>query len=94
MLPLPHALPYGGRVVVLTLLIAASLFLMYEFGKLVGAKRATDKFPEAKKAAVQRSRSVQPKAWPVRWGNMEPAMNRRVAHRKGMVRCIIKDLPL
>jgi predicted Holliday junction resolvase-like endonuclease len=31
---------------------------MYEFGKLVGEKRATDKFPEAKKAAVQRSRSV------------------------------------
>ena len=27
-------------------------------------------------------------------GNMEPAMNRRVAHRKGRVRCIIKDLPL
>ncbi len=31
---------------------------MYEIGKLVGERRATDKFPEAKKAAVQRSRSV------------------------------------
>ena len=31
---------------------------MYEIGKLVGEKRATDKFPEAKKAAVRRSRSV------------------------------------
>jgi hypothetical protein len=40
------------------LLIAAALFLMYEIGKLVGEKTATDKFPEAKKAAVQRSRSV------------------------------------
>ena len=39
-------------------LIAAALFFMYEIGKIVGEKRATDKFPEAKKAAVQRSRSV------------------------------------
>jgi predicted Holliday junction resolvase-like endonuclease len=31
---------------------------MYEIGNLVGQKRATDKFPKAKKAAVQRSRSV------------------------------------
>ena len=31
---------------------------MYEIGKLVGEKTATDKLPEAKKAAVQRSRSV------------------------------------
>jgi predicted Holliday junction resolvase-like endonuclease len=45
-------------IIALTLLIAAALFLMYEIGKLVGEKRATDKFPEAKKAAVQRSRSV------------------------------------
>ena len=45
-------------IIVLALLIAAALFLMYEIGKIVGEKRATDKFPEAKKAAVQRSRSV------------------------------------
>ena len=45
-------------VIVLALFIAAALFLMYEIGKFVGEKRATDKFPEAKKAAVQRSRSV------------------------------------
>jgi len=45
-------------IIVLALLIAAALFLMYEIGKFVGEKRATDKFPEAKKAAVQRSRSV------------------------------------
>ena len=45
-------------IIVLALLIAAALFLLYEIGKLVGEKRATDKFPEAKKAAVQRSRSV------------------------------------
>ncbi len=44
--------------IVLALLIAAALFLMYEIGKFVGEKRATDKFPEAKKAAVQRSRSA------------------------------------
>jgi predicted Holliday junction resolvase-like endonuclease len=31
---------------------------MNEIGRLVGEKSATDKFPEAKKAAVQRSRSV------------------------------------
>jgi hypothetical protein len=45
-------------IAALALLIAAALFLMYEIGKLVGEKTATDKFPEAKKAAVQRSRSV------------------------------------
>ena len=45
-------------IVVLILLSAAALYLMYEIGKLVGEKRATDKFPEAKKVAVQRSRSV------------------------------------
>jgi hypothetical protein len=45
-------------IIVLALLITAALFLMYEIGKLVGEKTATDKFPEAKKAAVQRSRSV------------------------------------
>ena len=45
-------------IVVLVLLIAAALFLMYEIGKLVGEKRATDKFPEAKRVAVQRSRSI------------------------------------
>ena len=36
----------------------ARQYLMYEIGRLVGEKTATDKFPEAKKAAVQRSRSV------------------------------------
>ena len=38
--------------------IAAALYLMYEIGRLVGEKTTADKFPEAKKAAVQRSRSV------------------------------------
>ncbi len=45
-------------IIVLALLIAAALFFMYEIGRLVGEKTATDKFPEAKKAAVRRSRSV------------------------------------
>src|SRR5271166_2063306 len=45
-------------IVVLILLIAAALFLMYEIGRLVGEKTTADKFPEAKKAAVRRSRSV------------------------------------
>jgi predicted Holliday junction resolvase-like endonuclease len=45
-------------IIVLALLIAAALFAVYQIGKLIGEKRATDKFPEAKKAAVQRSRSV------------------------------------
>jgi predicted Holliday junction resolvase-like endonuclease len=45
-------------IITLALLGAAALFLMYEIGKLVGAKTATDKFPEEKKAAVRRSRSV------------------------------------
>ena len=45
-------------IIVLALLIAAALFLMYEIGKLVGEKTATDRFPEANKAAVRRSRSV------------------------------------
>src|SRR6476646_709829 len=48
----------AAGVIVLALLIAAALFLMYAIGKIVGEKRATDKFPEAKRAAVQRSRSV------------------------------------
>ena len=39
-------------IVVFILFIAAALYLMYEIGKFVGEKRATDKFPEAKKAAV------------------------------------------
>jgi predicted Holliday junction resolvase-like endonuclease len=53
-------MPFLSAVAIaaLALLIAAALFLMYEIGKLVGEKTATDKFPEAKKAAVQRSRSV------------------------------------
>jgi len=45
-------------IVVLALLIAAALFLMYEIGRLVGEKTTADKFPDAKKAAVRRSRSV------------------------------------
>ena len=45
-------------IIALSLFIAAALFLMYEIGTLVGEKTETDKFPEAKKAAVQRSRSV------------------------------------
>ena len=45
-------------IIVLALLITAALFLMYEIGKLVGEKTTADKFPEAKKVAVQRSRSV------------------------------------
>jgi predicted Holliday junction resolvase-like endonuclease len=45
-------------IVVFILFIAAPLYLMYEIGKLIGEKTATDKFPEAKKAAVRRSRSV------------------------------------
>ena len=45
-------------IVVLALLIAAALFLMYEIGRLVGEKTTADKFLEAKKAAVQPSRSV------------------------------------
>ena len=48
----------AGAIIALALLIAAALFLMYQIGKLVGEKTATDKFPEAKKAAVQLSRSV------------------------------------
>jgi hypothetical protein len=45
-------------IIVLALLIAAALFLMYEIGRPVGEKTATDKFPEQKKAAVRRSRSA------------------------------------
>jgi len=45
-------------IVVVALLFAAALFLMYEIGKLIGKKEATDKFPEAKREAVKRSRSV------------------------------------
>jgi predicted Holliday junction resolvase-like endonuclease len=51
-------MPSLTAAAIITLLIAAALFLMYEIGKIIGEKRATDKFPEAKKAAVQRSRSV------------------------------------
>ena len=58
MLPFPHASLTAVAIFALALLIAAALFLMYELGKLIGEKTATDKFPEAKKAAVQRSRSV------------------------------------
>ena len=45
-------------IVVVALLFAAALFLMYEIGKLIGKKEATDKFPEAKRKAVRRSCSV------------------------------------
>ena len=45
-------------IVVFILFIAAALYLMYKIGRLVGEKTTADKFPEAKKAAVQRSRSV------------------------------------
>jgi hypothetical protein len=45
-------------IIVFALFIAAALFLMYEIGRFVGEKTTADKFPEAKKAAVQRSRSV------------------------------------
>ena len=45
-------------IVVFILFIAAALYLMYEIGRLVGEKTTADKFPEAKKAAVRRSRSV------------------------------------
>ena len=45
-------------IIVLALLVAAALCLMHEIGKLVGERRATDRFLEAKKVAVQRSRSV------------------------------------
>ena len=51
-------MPSLTAAAIIALLIAAALFLMHEIGKFVGEKRATDKFPEAKKAAVQRSRSV------------------------------------
>ena len=53
-------MPFLSAVAIaaLALLIAAALFLVYEIGRLVGEKTATDKFPEAKKAAVHRSRSV------------------------------------
>ena len=45
-------------IVVFILSIAAALYLMYEIGRLVGEKTTADKFLEAKKAAVRRSRSV------------------------------------
>jgi len=53
-------MPFLSAVAIATLalLIAAALFLMYEIGRLVGEKTVAEKFPEAKKAAVQRSRSV------------------------------------
>ena len=46
---------YGGIRVQLW---GARQYLMYEIGRLVGEKTTADKFPEAKKAAVRRSRSV------------------------------------
>ena len=58
MLPFPHVLLTAVGIITLALLIAAALFLMYEIGRLVGEKTTADKFPEAKKAAVRRSRSV------------------------------------
>ena len=45
-------------IVAFILVIAAALYLMYEIGRLVGEKTTAHKFPEAKKAAVRRSRSV------------------------------------
>ena len=39
-------------IIILALLVAAALFLTYEIGSLAGEKRAAEKFPEAKKAAV------------------------------------------
>ena len=38
-------MPSLTAAAIIALLIAAALFLMYEIGKLVGEKRATDKFP-------------------------------------------------
>jgi hypothetical protein len=52
------ALLSAVAIAALALLIAAALFLMYEIGRLVGEKTATDKLPEAKKAAIHRSRLV------------------------------------
>ena len=56
----PYRMPSLTAIAIaaLALLIAAALFLMYEIGRLVGEKTVAEKFPEAKKAAVQRSRSV------------------------------------
>ena len=54
MLPFTHALAHGGW----DNRSRSAHRRRYEIGKIVGEKRATDKFPEAKKAAVQRSRSV------------------------------------
>ena len=45
-------------IIVVILFSAAALYLMYEIGRLVGEKTTADKFPDAKKAAVRRSRSV------------------------------------
>ena len=45
-------------IVVVILFSASALYLMYEIGRFVGEKTTADKFPEAKKAAVRRSRSV------------------------------------
>ena len=61
-LPLPHALycptlGVGDRRLY-PLHRGRSVYLMYEIGRLVGEKTTADKFPEAKKAAVRRSRSV------------------------------------
>ena len=62
MLPLRHALHcptlgVGDRRLN-PLQRGRSVYLMYENGRLVGEKTTADTFPEAKKAAVRRSRSV------------------------------------
>ena len=51
-------MPSLTAAAIIALLIAAALFLMYEIGRFVGEKTTADKFPDAKKAAVRRSRSV------------------------------------
>ena len=45
-------------MVVVVLFVVAALYLMYEIGRLVGEKTTENKVSEAKKAALQRSRSV------------------------------------
>jgi predicted Holliday junction resolvase-like endonuclease len=45
-------------LLVISLFVIVACYLMYEIGKLIGEKTTADKFPEAKKVAVQRSRSV------------------------------------
>ena len=58
MLPFPHPSLTSVGIIVLALLVAAALILVYEIGRLLGEKTTADKFPDAKKAAVRRSRSV------------------------------------